>query len=113
MGPSPGDVETSEKNRYVMGARANLYRNGKIERHDAAALLKQPVMEGQLRWAGVDDHYFLSAVLSAAGNVPASTAAHDPGRRGAGPAHLRRIRGESTRPPWTPRSSSARKPSTC
>jgi YidC/Oxa1 family membrane protein insertase len=71
MGPSPGDVETSEKNRYVMGARANLYRDGKIERHDAAALLKQPVMEGQLRWAGVDDHYFLSAVLSAAGNVRA------------------------------------------
>ncbi|MCK7483663.1 MAG: hypothetical protein M0C28_46590 [Candidatus Moduliflexus flocculans] len=34
---------------YIMGARANLYRDGKVERHDAAALLKQPVMEGQLR----------------------------------------------------------------
>jgi YidC/Oxa1 family membrane protein insertase len=71
MGPSPGDIETSEKSQYLMGARANLYRNGKVERHDAAALLKQPVMEGQLRWAGVDDHYFLSAALSAAGNVRA------------------------------------------
>ncbi len=71
MGPSPGDIETSEANRYIMGARANLYRDGKIERHDAAALLKAPVMEGQLRWAGVDDHYFLSAVLQGAGNVRA------------------------------------------
>jgi len=71
MGPGPGDVETSEKSQYLMGARANLYRGGKVERHDAAALVKQPVMEGQLRWAGVDDHYFLSAVLLGAGNVRA------------------------------------------
>ena len=71
MGPSPGDVETTEANRYMMGARASLYRDGKVERHDAAALLKQPVMEGQLRWAGVDDHYFLSTVLPGTGNVRA------------------------------------------
>jgi YidC/Oxa1 family membrane protein insertase len=71
MGPGPGDVETSEKSNYLMGARANLYRDGKVERHDAASLLKQPVMEGQLRWAGVDDHYFLLAVLQGAGNVRA------------------------------------------
>ena len=71
MGPGPGDIETSGTSQYLMGARANLFRDGKIERHDAAALLKQPVMEGQFRWAGVDDHYFLSAALSAAGNVRA------------------------------------------
>ena len=40
MGPGPGDVETSEKSQYLMGARANVYRDGKIERRDAAALLK-------------------------------------------------------------------------
>jgi YidC/Oxa1 family membrane protein insertase len=71
MGPGPGDIETSEANRYLMGARTNIYRDGKVERHDAAFLLKQPVLEGQLRWAGVDDHYFLSAVLQDAGNVRA------------------------------------------
>jgi len=71
MGPGPGDIETSEKSQYLMGARANLYRGGKVERYDAAALLKQPVMEGQMRWAGIDDHYFLSAVLLVAGNVRA------------------------------------------
>jgi YidC/Oxa1 family membrane protein insertase len=71
MGPGPGDIETSEKSQYLMGARANLHRGGKVERHDAAALLKQPVMEGQLRWAGVDDHYFLSAVVRREGNVRA------------------------------------------
>ena len=69
MGPSPGNVETTEANRYLMGVRANLYRDGKVERHDPAALLKQPVYEGALRWAGVDDHYFLSAALAGTGNV--------------------------------------------
>ena len=69
MGPGPGDIETSEASRYLMGARANLYRAGKVERHDAAFLLKQPVAEGALRWAGVDDHYFLSAALAGTGNV--------------------------------------------
>ncbi|MGE5198057.1 MAG: membrane protein insertase YidC, partial [Rhodospirillaceae bacterium] len=69
MGPGPGDVETSEASRYLMGARANLYLDGKVVRHDAAALLKQPVAEGPFLWAGVDDHYFLSAALNGAGNV--------------------------------------------
>jgi YidC/Oxa1 family membrane protein insertase len=63
MGPGPGDVETSESSRYQMGARANLYREGKVERRDAGALLNLPLAEGQMRWAGVDDHYFLSAAL--------------------------------------------------
>ncbi|MCX6551014.1 MAG: membrane protein insertase YidC [Acidobacteria bacterium] len=63
MGPSPGDAETGEVSRYLMGARALLYREGKVERHDAAALVNQPTFEGQLRWAGVDDHYFMSAAL--------------------------------------------------
>ena len=50
MGPGPGDVETSESNRFRMGARANLYREGKVERYDAAALDRQPLMEGVMRW---------------------------------------------------------------
>jgi YidC/Oxa1 family membrane protein insertase len=69
MGPGPGDVETTESNRYLMGARAILYRDGKVERHDAAALLNQPRLEGPMRWAGVDDHYFLSAALLGSGSA--------------------------------------------
>ncbi len=69
MGPGPGDIETTETSRYMMGARTNLFREGKVERHAASALLTQPVMEGAMRWAGVDDHYFLSAVLARTGNV--------------------------------------------
>ena len=69
MGPGPGDVETSEKSQYLMGARTNFYRDGKVERHDAAAVLVQPVYEGAFRWAGVDDHYFLVAALAGTGNV--------------------------------------------
>jgi len=64
MGPGPGAVETTESNRYLMGARTNLYRDGRIVRENAAAILKQPVFEGAFRWAGVDDHYFLSAALT-------------------------------------------------
>ena len=63
MGPSPGAAETEEVSRYIMGARALLYRDGKIERHDAGALVTTPVYEGALRYAGVDDHYFMSAAL--------------------------------------------------
>ena len=69
MGPGPGDIETTEANRYLMGARTNIYRDGKVERHDAAGVLKQPVYEGAFRWAGVDDHYFLVAALAGTGNV--------------------------------------------
>jgi YidC/Oxa1 family membrane protein insertase len=69
MGPGPGDIETTEANRYLMGARTNVYRDGKVVREDAGALLTQPVLEGQFRWAGVDDHYFLSAALVGSGNI--------------------------------------------
>ena len=72
MGPSPGDAETGEVSRYVMGARAILYRDGKVQRHDASALLTTPAYEGAMRYAGVDDHYFMSAALL--GTTPARVA---------------------------------------
>jgi YidC/Oxa1 family membrane protein insertase len=69
MGPSPGDAETEVVSQYVMGARAILYRDGKVQRHDTGALVTTPVYEGPMRYAGVDDHYFMSAALL--GNTPA------------------------------------------
>jgi len=72
MGPSPGSAETEEVSRYVMGARAILHRDGKVQRHDASALVTTPVFEGAMRYAGVDDHYFMSAALL--GTTPARVA---------------------------------------
>jgi YidC/Oxa1 family membrane protein insertase len=66
MGPSPGDAEVMEASRYQMGARALLYRDGKVERHESSALVNAPISEGALRFAGVDDHYFISAALMGA-----------------------------------------------
>jgi YidC/Oxa1 family membrane protein insertase len=69
MGPSPGSAETQEASRYIMGARAILYRDGRVERHDVGALITTPVYEGAIRYAGVDDHYFMSVALL--GTTPA------------------------------------------
>ena len=42
-----------------------LFRAGSVERHDAKAIVTQPTYEGDVRWGGVDDHYFMSAALFA------------------------------------------------
>jgi YidC/Oxa1 family membrane protein insertase len=46
-----------------VGPRAILYRDDTAERYAADALPAPPRVEGAIRFAGVDDHYFLSAVL--------------------------------------------------
>jgi YidC/Oxa1 family membrane protein insertase len=63
MGPGPGDAETTEASRYLMGARGLAFQEGKLRRLDASAIRTQPVVEGFLRYTGVDDHYFMSAAL--------------------------------------------------
>jgi YidC/Oxa1 family membrane protein insertase len=46
-----------------VGPRAIFYRDDAAERLTADAMNPPPRVEGELRFAGVDDHYFLSAVL--------------------------------------------------
>jgi YidC/Oxa1 family membrane protein insertase len=48
---------------FVYPAQAIYYVDGDVEREAAPALGTGAVREGQYRWAGVDDHYFISAVL--------------------------------------------------
>ena len=48
---------------YLYHAQAIFYQDGDVTREAAAALGSGAVREGQFRWVGVDDHYFISAVL--------------------------------------------------
>jgi YidC/Oxa1 family membrane protein insertase len=48
---------------FTYKAQAIYYVNGDVEREAAASLAGGAVREGQYRWGGVDDHYFISAVL--------------------------------------------------
>jgi YidC/Oxa1 family membrane protein insertase len=60
-GPAVGDVATV--NQYSQKAEALLFQNGKVERHQTKDLAKQSVFEGDFKFAGVDDNYFLTAAL--------------------------------------------------
>ncbi|MBA3270293.1 MAG: membrane protein insertase YidC [Acidobacteria bacterium] len=48
---------------YTYKAQAIYHTGSDVEREAATALGSGVVREGQYRWAGVDDHYFISAVL--------------------------------------------------
>jgi YidC/Oxa1 family membrane protein insertase len=48
---------------FIYPAQAIYHVDGDVEREASPALGTGAVREGQYRWAGVDDHYFISAVL--------------------------------------------------
>ena len=48
---------------YVYQAQAIFYQDGEVVRIPASQLGSGVVREGQFRWAGVDDHYFISAII--------------------------------------------------
>ncbi|MBI4485794.1 MAG: membrane protein insertase YidC, partial [Acidobacteria bacterium] len=61
-GPALGGMP-SEASRYVTKARGLVFVGGEVERLDPGKIAKQAVHEGNLKYAGVDDHYFLSVAL--------------------------------------------------
>ena len=64
-GPGLGDVGTTgETSRYVQRAEGLLFADGKVQRLNAAALAKQSRYEGNVRFGGVDDHYFLTTIVN-------------------------------------------------
>ena len=63
MGFGLGDVGAGTSSQYSKKPAAILFRAGSIERHDAKAIVTQPTYEGDVRWGGVDDHYFMSTAL--------------------------------------------------
>lgn len=66
-GPGIGDALTATPNRYLQQPEAIFYKDGRVTRVASSRLASQPSVEGELRYAGVDDHYFISAVLAASG----------------------------------------------
>ncbi|MDE3157118.1 MAG: membrane protein insertase YidC [Acidobacteriota bacterium] len=64
-GPGLGDMWNSETSRYVQKPEGILFHAGteKVERLSAKDLSKQAGYEGTYGYAGVDDNYFMSALL--------------------------------------------------
>jgi YidC/Oxa1 family membrane protein insertase len=70
-GPGPGDVTPAPANPgfFNRGGALGppeliLHRAGKVERIAINKITEQPLQEGQFRFAGVDDHYFMIAVVN-------------------------------------------------
>ncbi len=69
-GPGPGDIVPSSANPGFFNRSAALppelilHRAGKVERIAITKIAEQPIQEGQFRYAGVDDHYFMIAVVN-------------------------------------------------
>jgi YidC/Oxa1 family membrane protein insertase len=70
-GPGPGDVTPALANPGFFNRGGSLpppelilHRNGKVERIAINKISEQPIQEGQFRFAGVDDHYFMIAAVN-------------------------------------------------
>jgi YidC/Oxa1 family membrane protein insertase len=61
-GPAMGDV--GEVSRYTIKAEGLLFQNEKVVRLAAKDVAKQPVYEGDFKYVGVDDNYFMTAALT-------------------------------------------------
>jgi YidC/Oxa1 family membrane protein insertase len=59
----PGIGEYGESSTFAKKAEGVVFENGKPVRIAQADIAKQPVREGDFRYVGVDDNYFLTAAL--------------------------------------------------
>jgi YidC/Oxa1 family membrane protein insertase len=60
-GPAIGDI--GELSRYVKKSEGFLFQDGKVVRLAPKDIAKQSVYDGDYRYAGVDDNYFMTAAL--------------------------------------------------
>jgi YidC/Oxa1 family membrane protein insertase len=60
----PGIGDAGETSRYTKKAEGILFQEAKVVRLAPKDIAKQPLHEGDVRYAGVDDNYFLVAALS-------------------------------------------------
>jgi YidC/Oxa1 family membrane protein insertase len=69
-GPGLGDQGASAgggsflTGSVVQPPQAILHRDGKVERHAADALLTQPGYDGNFRFVGINDHYFIATAVN-------------------------------------------------
>ena len=85
-GPAVGDV--GESSRYVKKSEGLLSREAKVQRLAPKDIAKQSTYEGPFDYAGVDDNYFMTAVLFPGSikisyrpvTIPPPAGSKDPGR---------------------------------
>ncbi|MEQ1572969.1 MAG: membrane protein insertase YidC [Vicinamibacterales bacterium] len=69
-GPGLGDIGSTAAGgsfftgNYVQPPQAIFYKDNEVTRVSAGSLAEQPLQEGQFRFVGIDDHYFLAAALA-------------------------------------------------
>jgi YidC/Oxa1 family membrane protein insertase len=63
-GPAMGSGIVQKSRMYNPAAQPVFYRDGKVSRVSVDKIAAQPVQEGAFGFAGVDDHYFLSALVT-------------------------------------------------
>ena len=54
---------------YVQPPQAIFHRDGEVERWTTGDLTEQPTHEGQFRFVGVDDHYFIATAIAPPGQT--------------------------------------------
>jgi YidC/Oxa1 family membrane protein insertase len=62
-GPALGSGIVQKSRTYNPPAQPIFFKDGKVSRVTPAKISQQPVQEGAFGFAGVDDHYFLAAVV--------------------------------------------------
>jgi YidC/Oxa1 family membrane protein insertase len=72
----------------VQPPQAILHRNGKVERHAPDALISQPAYDGDFRFAGVNDHYFIATVVNGGQAKAEFVPVTLPGAEGQAPRRL-------------------------
>ncbi len=60
-GPTFGDTE--EASRFAVSPEGLLSSQGREQRLPAASIVKQPVYQGEFKFIGVEDHYFLTTAV--------------------------------------------------
>jgi len=83
----------------VQPPQAILHRNGKVERHAPDALLTQPGYDGDFRFAGINDHYFLATVIKGGRVHSEFVPVTVPGTDGQAPRRLVSMALTFTKPP--------------
>jgi YidC/Oxa1 family membrane protein insertase len=73
-GPAIGSGTNTSGSRYYTPPRAVFFADGKVSRLAADKLAEQPMHQGTLPFAGVEDHYFLTAEVGGGAGLKVSYA---------------------------------------
>ena len=97
-GPAVGDI--SAASRYITAPEGLTFANGSVQRLAPKDIAKQSAYDGDFRYAGVDDHYFMTVAL-----LPGRVEDRVSGGRDAATAEFE---GAAARRSWPTRSSPQR-----